>query len=150
MATANSLPPALSSSSRADTNGLAEPLARRIFAVVFGEVPSHSVILRFSEGFEQLCRNADPAEVELLRHAVENVRYLGALEVAARYTHRLPLLVAAFRLLVYIAEAEPANQRFFVKRERSVSGAIGALFLGALQTGANMAVGLVLIRRLKA
>jgi hypothetical protein len=70
MPTSNSLPPAPSSFSRADTAGLAQQLARRIFAAVFGEVPSHSVILRFSEGFEQLCGNADPAEVELLRYAV--------------------------------------------------------------------------------
>jgi hypothetical protein len=130
--------------------GLAEQLARRIFAVVFGEAPSHTAILRFSEGFEQLWRDADPAEVELLRRAVENVRHLGALEVAARYTHRLPLLVDAFRLLLYIAEAEPANQRFFVKRERSVSGAIAALFLGALHTFVSVIAGLVLLRRLKA
>lgn len=141
MPTSNSFSPGVDS--------LAEQLARRIFAVVFGEAPSHPVILRFSEGFEQLCRNADPAEVELLRRAVE-VRHLGALEVAARYTHRLPLLVNAFRLLLYVAEAEPASQRFFVKREKNISGAIAALFLGALHTVASMITGLVLLRRLNA
>ena len=134
---------------RKETADFAGKLGRRIFAVVFDGVPSALVIARFSEGFQRLCSGTDPAEIESLRYALENVRYFGALEVAARYTHRHPLLVASFRLLVYVAEADPANQRFFVKRQRSVPGAVAALILGGMHTVVSMLVGMVIIRRLK-
>lgn len=150
MRKSSNLPLGLSSSARPEPTEFAEHLGRRIFAIVFGGVPGPSVLVRFREGFERLRRDADPAEMERLRHAVETVRHLGALEVAARYTHRFPLLVSAFRLLVYVAESDPANQRYFVKRRKSVLAAVAALFLGALHTAADIVVGLVILRRLNA
>ena len=124
----------------------ADRTARRVYRALFAEQPPASVIERFREPFTSLCGDATPTEVSSLRAAIDRVNNLSALEIAARYTHRVPLLVAAFRLMVYIAEAEPSNQHFFVKRRRDVAGAVASLCLGAVQTAWNLLLGLVLLR----
>jgi hypothetical protein len=124
-----------------------ELAARRIYRAIFGEEPPRTVIVRFVPAFERLCARAPRGEVDALFKAIGSTRNLGALEVAARYRGRLTLLVAAFRLMVYVAEAEPANQDRLVKRSRDVPGAIAALLLGAFRTAFDLLVGLILLLR---
>ncbi len=74
---------------------------------------------------------------------------LEALEVACRYTRRLPILSRKVHLMVYMAETLPDYHAEFVNEHTSLAGGVKALVAGALRTGAKLTKGLVLLARLR-
>ena len=72
---------------------------------------------------------------------------LEALELAARYTRKLPLLTRKFRLMAYLAETLPENQDFFINERSSFLAAFGAAWPGGLRTVCKMLKALWLLRR---
>jgi hypothetical protein len=125
--------------------GFAARAAERVHAALFARGPSSLTAKRFAAGLDSLCASAPAREVELLVRAIDRAPALGALETAARYAGTLPLLVSAFHLMVYVVEAEPGSQRWFVKQTRDVPGAFWSLISGAVQTGFHLVVGLPLL-----
>jgi hypothetical protein len=87
------------------------------------------------------------SEVDRCTRAILACADLEALELAARYTRRLPLLSRKFRLMAYLAETLPENQPFFVNRQSSfLRGALGVAW-AALYTAWKMPAGLWWLRR---
>jgi hypothetical protein len=71
---------------------------------------------------------------------------LEALELAARYTRRLPLLTRKFRLMAYLAETLPENQALFVSHRDNFLAAFLRLAWMTLRTIYLMPKGLLALR----
>ncbi len=121
--------------------------AERLHRAIFRESPTSAVAQRFDEAVAMLKAAAPESDVAIYHRVLLTVADLEALEVAARHRKRLSLLPAAFRLMVYLAETDPGNQRFFVKRRAGLAGAVASLLAGGLRTSYKLAKGLVLLAR---
>ena len=123
--------------------------ADRIYRAIFRRSAPAIIERRFLEASKPLEQKASPGELERYHRALEEVRDLEALEIACRYTRKLPLLCLKFRLAVHLAETLPENQRFLVNEEANVARARWALFAGAIGTALKLAKGLCILTRLR-
>ncbi len=123
--------------------------AERLYRAVFGAAAPRAVIDRYLEASALLDAAATPEARAAYRRALAGVRDVEALEVAARYRRRLPLLSEHMRLMVYLAESAPENQRYFVKRRPSRAAAWTVLFAGAFRTAYKLAKGALLLARVR-
>ena len=105
---------------------------------------------RFAAGSARLEANASPEEVARYRAAVSSGLDLEALELAGRYTRRLPLLTRKLRLIAYLAETVPQNQGLFISHRDNLPGALVRVAWATLRTAWLMAKGLVLLGRVQA
>ena len=121
--------------------------AERLYRAVFREDAPALVIERFLEASRLLDASASAQERASCQRVFERVRDLEAIEVAARYRRKLRLLSDHLRLMVYLAETEPHNQRFFVKRRANRAAAFAAVGAGAFRTAYKLAKGTVLLAR---
>ena len=126
----------------------------RIYAAILDRPIPPIVQQRFAVACELLHRTVSPNELDAYYRAIAAANDLEALEVAARYTRRLPLLTRKFRLMASLAETLPENQPFFVSErpgaEPSPLSVLTALWMGAkgaLRTVYKLAKGLWLVRR---
>ncbi len=119
---------------------------RKIYAALFGREIPPVVLDRFVAASKQLNALTPQGEVDRCTHAILACGDLEALELAARYTHRLPLLTRKFRLMAYLAETLPENQPFFINRRSSFIGGALSVAWAALHTAWKMAAGLWLLR----
>ena len=130
-----------------DPCSLCETEGRKIYAAIFGgEIPS-IVLDRFVLASKRLNRSVLQAEMDLYYRAMLACNDLEALELAARYTRRFPLLSRKFRLMAYLAETLPENQAFFVNERSSFIGGMARSAAGAFRTVYKMLKGLWLVQR---
>lgn len=121
--------------------------AVRIYEAIFRAPPSDTTVERFVAASNELSNAVPPEAVRSYYEAVTATADLEALELASRYTKRLPLLVAKFRLMVYLAETVPENQAHFVNERDPRGRAFIALALGAVVTLFKLGKGLLLLRK---
>ena len=126
---------------------LCETEARKIYAAIFGgEIPP-VVINRFVVATQRLNANVPQAEADACYRALLACDDLEALEVAARYTRKLPLLTRKFRLMAYLAETTPETQDFFINDRSNLLAGLWAAFTGGLRTVVKLPAGLWLLWR---
>ena len=121
--------------------------ARRIYAAIFGRAIPPIVQGRFAVASARLDRTVAPQELAAYGRIVATCVDLEALEVAARYTRRLPLLSRKFRLMAYLAETLPENQPFFVNERGSFLVGLWQSAFGVLATVFKLLKGFSLLRR---
>lgn len=126
---------------------LCETEARKIYAAIFGGPIPPAVIDRFVVATQRLNANVPQAEMDAYYRALLACADLEALEVAARYTRRLPLLTRKFRLMAHLAETAPETQAFFINERSNLLAGLWAAFTGGLRTIGKLPVGLWLLRR---
>lgn len=124
--------------------------AERLYRTLFGAAVPPVIAERFARAGALLDRNAAAPERAAYAAALASGLDLEALELAGRYTRRLPLLSRKLQLMAYLAETLPANQDRFINRRG------GGFIPGAVQVGAavartvvKMAVGLWLLPRVR-
>ena len=122
--------------------------AIKVYRALFRGEPPASLVERYAAASVQLDGRADPAELALYQRWLARVDDLEALEVACRYTRRLPILSRKLHLMVYMAETLPDYHAEFVNERTSLAGGVKALVAGAFRTAAKLTKGLVLIARL--
>jgi hypothetical protein len=122
------------------------PEAAAIYHAIFGRPIPPIVERRFTAASALLDASVSPAELDAYRRAIAGGGDLEALELAARYTRRLPLLSRKFRLMAYLAETLPENQGYFVNERSSFLAAVFVLAGAGVRTGWKMARGLWLVR----
>jgi len=122
----------------------------RIYRTLFDRPIPPVVAERFAAGSERLEAHASPGDLARYRAVVGADLDLEALELAARYTRRLPLLTRKFRLMAYLAETVPENQALFISHRDNTPVAFVRVAFMTLRTVWLMAKGLVLLRRVPA
>jgi hypothetical protein len=119
----------------------------RLYHAVFGAAPPRVVVERFIAAAAILESSAPPEERARYHAVLARVGDVEAIELAARYRRRLPLLSDHMRLLVYLAESVSDTQHHFVKRRASRAAAYAAVATGALRTMYKMIKGALLLAR---
>jgi hypothetical protein len=126
---------------------LCETEAHQIYVAIFGrEIPS-VVLDRFVIASKRLNQSVLQAEMDDYYRAILACSDLEALELAARYTRRFPLLSRKLRLMAYLAETLPENQAYYVNERSSFIGGMARSALGVFRTAYKMVKGLWLVRR---
>ncbi len=126
---------------------LCETEARKIYAAIFGREIPPVILARFVAATKRLNANVPQAEMDAYYRALLACDDLEALEVAARYTRKLPLLTRKFRLMAYLAETVPETQDFFINDRSNLLAGLWAGFTGGLRTVVKLPAGLWLLRR---
>ncbi len=121
--------------------------ARRVYSAIFNQPVPSLVVERFAAASERLEANASPAELQAYRAAIDAPVDLEALELAARWTKRLPLLTRKFQLMAFLAETLPGNQPLFINHRDNFPAAFVRIAVMSLRTGWLMAKGLLLVSR---
>ncbi len=123
--------------------------AAKIYKALFKRDVPVSIEERYGKAFEALAARFSDAQIEEYKAAVEGIHDLEALELAGRYRKKIPLLVQAFMVMVYIAETLPENQNKYIKfKTRRFSGFLSMGF-GFCRTGLKFLKGLFLLRKMK-
>lgn len=122
--------------------------AQRIYHTLFNRPIPPVVAERFAAGSAQLEATVPADDLARYRAAVASGLDLEALELAGRYTGRLPLLTRKFRLMAYLAETIPQNQSLFISHRDNLPGALISVAVVTLRTVWLMAKGLLLLPRL--
>ncbi len=125
---------------------ICESEGRKIYAALFGREVPPVVLDRFLTASRMLNNTVTQPEVDRCTRAILACPDLEALELAARYTHRLPLLTRKFALMAYLAETLPENQHFFINRRSSFLRGMLHLAWAGLHTVWKMLAGLWLLR----
>jgi len=119
--------------------------ANRLYAALFGITAPEIVCERFEAASPIVERKYTADDISQYR---TTLKYdVEAIEIAGRYTRRLPLLSEKFRLVVYLAETMPDNQKRFVNNHDNFPGAVWAIFTGALRSAYKLFKGLIIIGR---
>lgn len=124
--------------------------AERVYRTLFDRPIPPIVANRFAAGSARLEARVSHDELARYRAAVASDLDLEALELAARYTGRLPLLTRKFRLMAYLAETVPENQGLFINHRDNLPRAFVRVAVMTLRTAWLMAKGLTLLRRVPA
>lgn len=123
--------------------------AQRIYRAIFRRPAPEIIAERFREISARLDEKASREEMEAYARAIQRTSDLEALELAGRFTKRLPLLSLKFRSMVYLAETLPENQRFYVNQRTHRVGAVFSIAICVLGSAFKMCKGLYLLARLK-
>lgn len=123
--------------------------AQRIYYTLFRREIPPLVAERFAQASVLLEANVPPADVAAYRRAIASGADLEALELAARYTHKLPLLTRKLGLMAYLAETLPENQALFINERANFVGGLVRLGVAVLHTVWKMVKGLWLLRQVR-
>jgi len=121
--------------------------ADRIYLALFGAHAPDVIKQRFVEPSKALNAGTVTRDVEHYYQAVEHAPDLEALELACRWSRRLPLISRKFRLMVYLAETLPENQRHFVNGNDSFGRGLLAVAGTVLRSAVKFVRGWFLMRR---
>jgi hypothetical protein len=119
--------------------------AEKIYRSLFGRAIPDKLRLRFIEA-SNLDRPTHLSDLDRYYEIIDGVRDLEALEIACRYTQRLPLLSRRFRIMVFLAETLPENRGYFINDHKSLVRGVRALAAGAIRTGGKLVKGMLLLR----
>jgi len=129
---------------------LQEMEADTIYRALFYQGAPDVVRKRFIEASHQLHQKISAQELALYYRAIKAVKDLEALEVACRWRKKMPLLTLKFRLMVYLAETLPENQRFFINERTSLIRGLCCIAVSVVQTMYKLCRGFYLLTRLHA
>ncbi len=96
-------------------------------------------------GSTRLEAHVAASELARYRAVIASDTDLEALELAARYTRRLPLLTRKFRLMAYLAETLPENQSLFISHRDNLPVAFVRVGFMTARTVWLMVKGLALL-----
>jgi hypothetical protein len=120
--------------------------AQRLYSALFpGDIPP-VLQTRFHAASERLDANVAPHELSAYHAAIEATNDLESLEMAARLTHRLPLLTRKLRVMAYLAETLPDHQYYYVNDHSSFVQAMLTIAWEGLRSVLKAAKGFWLLR----
>ena len=123
--------------------------AEKIYTAIFRRRPSEIVVTRFIAAIDRLETGANPEEVSICSGLLSDDVDIEAVEVAARYTGKLPLMTKKFQLMMHIAETLPEHQSCLVNLRWSRRRGLWSVFFGGLETTCKVTKGLYLLRKVK-
>lgn len=129
---------------------LQEIEADKIYRAIFHQGAPDVVRKRFITASFQLHQKRSTQELAKYYGIIKIVHDLEALEVACRWRKKIPLLTLKFRLMVYLAETLPGNQRFFINERTSFIRALRCTVISLMRTMYKLCRGFYLLARLHA
>ena len=124
------------------------PTADRIYQALFQRNAPPIILERFAKAFALYGQSFSSRERALTESVAAKTRDLEALEMAARWTGRMPLLVWEFQVMVRLGETLPENRPRMVNDKDRRSRALLALLGAGFRSSWKLAKGMVLIRRI--
>lgn len=126
-----------------------EHTADKIYRTLFNKSVPPVIRERFVRAWELYSPGFSDADRAVAARAVETVKDLEALEMAARWAKRLPLLVWEYKVMVHLGETLPENRSMMVNTRNRKIYALLSLAGSGLRSTWKLAKGYVLLRRLE-
>ena len=123
--------------------------AHAIYRALFNRPCPGEMAERFDYASQYLLADYTADEQKQFEFAVTHISDLEALELVCRYLQRLPVLVAHFRMMVYLSETMPENRKAFVNVRDAGWSAILTMAYSGVRTVTKFIKGLYLIRIMK-
>ncbi len=123
--------------------------AEKIYHSLFKEKIPLILNQRFQEATEKIIANNSNDYLSKSDSALGRIKDLEALEMAARFKRRLPSLSLKFRIMVFLAETLPQNQRIFVNAKDNSFKAWASLLFSGIRSVFKFFKGIYLLRNLK-
>lgn len=123
-----------------------EQTADKIYQALFGKSAPSIVMERFAKALTLHEQGFPSGERDMTDRAVTKTRDLEALEMAARWTKKLPLLVWEFQVMVRLGETLPENRPRMINDRNRRLRALLALLGAGFRSSWKLAKGLVLLR----
>jgi hypothetical protein len=123
--------------------------AEKIFSSIFNSPPPPLLKERYLEAAQRFSKNYTATEIAECQKAIGKIGDLEALELAARHTGKLPLLVLKFRIMTYLAEGSPLSRKFYINDTDAPMTGWFSLFYGGMRTAAKLVKGILLMVYLK-
>lgn len=123
--------------------------ADKIYSAIFRSPIPLPLKERFQRASKDLSAGYTQKELTQHNRAISQVADLEALELAARHTKNLPVLVMKFNLMVYLAETLPENRDFYINRKDTRHKGWAFLIFSGLRMVIKLSKGLLLLVKLK-
>ena len=120
----------------------------RLYFSVFRKTAPELLKTRFYRASQRIFATVDTRQQSLYKIALKNDWDLEALEIAGRYTGRLPLLSVKIRLIVFLAETLPDHQHFYINDKSNFLLGLTSLIKGFIKSVIKLAKGLYFLRAL--
>lgn len=121
--------------------------AEKIYRAIFGKTIPPRIAERFTRACELYSPDFSSSDTAESQRMAARHKDLEALEMAARWTKRLPVLVWKFQVMVRLGETLPENRSLLInssdRRLRSLFGLCAA----GLRSVWKLSKGLILLRR---
>ena len=123
--------------------------ADKIYRIFFNRPIPELLASRFESASGKLRMAYSPQEIAVYQRAIDTVKDLEALEIAARFSSRLPLLSLQLRLMVCLAETMPENRQYYINdRDRAIAG-YGAVVWSGMRSSFKLIKGWFLLKGLQ-
>jgi hypothetical protein len=121
----------------------------RIYKALFFSPPPPIIRDRFGQAVALLSAGFSEEDRRKEAEAAGRIRDLEALEMAARWTGRLPVLTWKFRLMARLGETRPENRSLLINLRDRRLRAFVQIFLAGLRSAWKLGKGLVLLWRVR-
>ena len=122
-----------------------EKEAGRIYYTIFNKKIPASIQTHFNIISKKIDGCFSGEEVKKYYECIEKVRDLEALEIAARYFNKIPVLTEKFNIMVYLSETLPENYAVFINEQPKFFLACILLISSLFRTGYKIAKGVVIL-----
>lgn len=119
--------------------------AEKIYQAIFNKSIPDSLELHFQNISGKIDAAYLDNEVSKYHECITKVQDLEALEIAARYLKKLPIMTDKFKAMVYLAETRPENYDMFINQRSSRFHAYMLLVSSAVRTLLKMIKGVFLM-----
>jgi hypothetical protein len=122
-----------------------ESEAEKIYKAIFDTEVPESIQKQFNIISERIDFLFNSEEIKKYNKSILQIHDLEALEVAARYMKKLPLLTLKFKIMVYLGETLPENYPKYINENDSFFTGFISLFYSLIRTSYKLVKGIILI-----
>lgn len=117
--------------------------AEIIYSSLFNKRIPEQIRQRFNDVSKKIDDNYPQDEVREYYKVINMVGDLEALELAARYLRRMPILTEKFKIMVYLAETIPENYNVFINEDPKGTSGYASMAFSVLRTAVKFPKGLM-------
>jgi hypothetical protein len=119
--------------------------SEKIYLAIFNKKIPSLIQDRFRNISAKIDGSYSEEEVSKYRECIFKIHDLEAIEVAARFSKKLPILTDKFKVMVYLAETLPENYSIFISEEQKRLSGYMQLVSSLTRTMYKIAKGLFLL-----
>ncbi len=119
--------------------------AEKIYEAIFGTKVPQSIQRHFDTLSRRINSLFSKEEIEKYNECILKIHDLEALELAARYFKKLPLLTVKFKIILYLAETIPENYTKYINEKDNFFMGSLLLVFSLVRTSYKFVKGLYLL-----